>query len=61
MLIPLGYKFNDNETVVESIMNLLDVNGGYCPCCNDHNEDTKCPCRNVKEGKECHCTLFVKQ
>ena len=49
--------------VDSSIRNLVDDNGGYCPCAVVKNEDTKCMCKAFREQKEpglCHCGRFEK-
>jgi ferredoxin-thioredoxin reductase catalytic subunit len=30
----------------------------YCPCSLIRTTDTICPCKNMKENRECHCGLF---
>lgn len=33
----------------------------YCPCSPIRNEDTICPCKNMRENKDCHCKLYVRR
>ena len=51
-----------NKELVEKIRQKLRENNGYCPCRVVKNEDTKCPCKDFREGPigECHCGLYVK-
>ena len=54
-----GWKLNDNDKVVNSILKALDRNNGLCPCQND-SEDKHCPCSNYREKDKCCCNLYVK-
>lgn len=47
---------------VKMIQDSLKENNGYCPCSLSKNPDTKCICKNFREGnhKECHCGLYIK-
>ena len=33
----------------------------YCPCHNQKNEDTICPCRYLRDYNVCRCGLFVNK
>ena len=59
----LMIKLNPDKEVVNSIREKLKETGGYCPCVIETfwDEDTKCPCRNLKEKEECCCGLYVKK
>ena len=59
--IPNGMKLSEDTRIVELIKKGLKKKGGYCPCLLDKNEDTKCPCKDVRETYECRCGLFVKE
>ena len=53
----------DNEEVKQKIREGLKRTGGYCPCELEHNQDTKCMCKNFREQTEqgyCHCGLYRK-
>lgn len=50
---------NPNKKVVESIRKLIKQNTGHCPCNPLLNEDTVCPCREVREEGECRCGLYM--
>lgn len=42
---------------------MVEANGGYCPCAIYQNEDTLCPCkefREMDEPGECHCGRYEK-
>ena len=45
-----------------SINELVDGNGGYCPCLIERNEDTLCPCKDFREMEEgdCLCGRYRK-
>ena len=40
----------------------INNNGGYCPCQVEHNEDTKCMCKDFKdmENDVCIYKLYIK-
>lgn len=59
--IPNGMKLNPEIQIVKLIQRGLEKKGGYCPCLILKNEDTKCPCKDVRETYECRCGLFVKE
>ena len=42
---------------------VVDDNGGYCPCSIIKHEDTKCPCKTFRDQDEpgpCHCRRYEK-
>ncbi|MBR6654338.1 MAG: hypothetical protein IKL27_06375 [Oscillospiraceae bacterium] len=46
-----------------TVQEAIDVNGGYCPCAIEQNEDTLCPCREFREQAEpgeCRCGRYEK-
>ena len=57
-----GWKLNPDKAVTKGIGRMLKMNGGFCPCIpvEQHNDDTKCNCKEFREGKGCHCQLFIK-
>lgn len=46
----------------DDIAAAVKANDGYCPCRRIKNEDTKCMCKEFREGGlgECHCGLYEK-
>ena len=52
-------KLNTDKEKVEEIKKALKDNAGYCPCQPSKNEDTKCPCKILREEKRCICELYV--
>lgn len=46
----------------DNILEAVKANDGYCPCRRIKNEDTKCMCKEFREGGlgECHCGLYEK-
>lgn len=46
----------------DDIAAAVKANDGYCPCRRVKNEDTKCMCKEFREGGlgECHCGLYEK-
>lgn len=56
-------KKNPDQEAYDEITEAVNVNGGYCPCVNLKNEDTKCMCRSFKDSGHadfCHCGRFFK-
>ena len=53
----------DMQDVVVKVRAALKENGGYCPCRVEHNEDTKCMCKEFRQQESgmCHCGLYVKE
>lgn len=41
----------------------VEANDGYCPCAVEQNEDTKCPCKAIREeeivGQYCICGRYM--
>ena len=55
-------EFNMNKEDVQSFLDLINTNEGYCPCKLEKIPENKCMCsefRNQKSGI-CHCGLFRK-
>ena len=52
---------NPNEKVVNAIRNRLNIRDGYCPCRVEENEDTKCPCKDMRDEGHCCCKLYVEE
>lgn len=50
----------DKELVVTTILGGLDSKDGNCPCIPEynHNADTLCPCKSMREQGTCKCGLF---
>lgn len=55
-----GYKLNDNDKIVNSILKMISKNNGECPCSSNTSEDKHCPCSNYRNNKGCCCNLYVK-
>lgn len=57
-----GWKLNDNDKVINSILSRCELNNGECPCSNPGviHEDRLCPCKEYRENNICHCNLYVK-
>lgn len=50
---------NPDADHVRYVRKALKDNGGYCPCQVDKTPDTKCPCKDFREGRGCDCGLYV--
>lgn len=53
-------KLNPNKEKVAEIRSKVKKGNGYCPCMIEQSEDTKCPCKDMRENKVCICGLYVK-
>lgn len=53
-------KLNPNKEIVEKIKYRIKENEGHCPCIAERNEDTLCPCKDMREKNICHCNLYIK-
>ncbi len=59
-------KVTDNEerqnTVVYKLLhNTLEFGFPFCPCQSQHNADTICPCKFIRDTGACRCGLFVRR
>ena len=55
-----GWDLNPDDQVVNSIIRMLDKNGGHCPChSNDSVGHNICPCSSYTQHNKCHCNLYV--
>lgn len=54
-----GWKINENQKRVNSILTLIENNSGNCICYNT-SIDKHCPCTDYRENNVCHCGLYVK-
>lgn len=54
-------KLNPDDTYLGFIKKAINDNNGFCPCELDRNEDTKCPCVNVRSNGVCQCELYVRE
>lgn len=55
-----GYFKNPDDEFCKNFKKRLKANNGYCPCRLDKTPDTKCPCKDFREGGECICGLYIK-
>lgn len=57
-----GMKVNPDEKAVETVLLGLERTGGFCPCVpkSNHNIDTICPCKEMREEHKCRCGLYIK-
>lgn len=53
-----GFKLNDNDKIVNSILKRVEKNNGECPCSANTSEDKHCPCSSYREGRGCCCGLY---
>jgi ferredoxin-thioredoxin reductase catalytic subunit len=61
-----GMFVNPNSKHVVKILDKLNINktkygAPFCPCLNNHDENTICPCKYMREQKACRCGLYVRQ
>ena len=59
----MAWILNPDDKVVERIKARLTVTGGQCPCVPkpEWNEDTLCECKDFREGRGCHCSMYVEE
>lgn len=61
-----GYEINPNDKVVNALFKRIDKCEGECPCYHEEwdentlREDKLCPCKTYRDGKGCHCGLYLK-
>ena len=48
-------KLNPDGVFVQNLKKRIKQNNGYCPCKLLKTPDTKCPCRDFREGRGCDC------
>jgi ferredoxin-thioredoxin reductase catalytic subunit len=53
------YKLNPDKEKVKKIQEALKKSNGFCPCSLVQDENTKCPCLELRTQNICHCELFV--
>ena len=51
------------ELLRPDLLECIKYKGGYCLCAIVRSKDTKCICKEFKEGKEevCHCGVWRKK
>jgi ferredoxin-thioredoxin reductase catalytic subunit len=59
-MMPAGWVLNPDTDRVRNILNALERSGGYCPCVPEREYDTLCRCLYFREGKGCHCGLYIE-
>jgi len=54
-------KLNPDKVLVKWLRGQLKITKGQCPCVPsvNWNEDTICPCKEMREKNNCHCKLYV--
>ena len=61
-----GYDLHPDDKRVNNILKAIEKNAGACVCHHeewDENtmfDDKCCPCKTYREGKGCHCGLYLK-
>jgi Ferredoxin-thioredoxin reductase, catalytic subunit len=50
---------NPNTELVDRIYFRIKNRNGHCPCTTYENEDTICPCKEVRVVGKCHCGLYI--
>ncbi len=54
-------KLNPDKEYTNRIKQAIKQKDGYCCCMILRNEDTKCPCKPMRENQECICGLYVNE
>lgn len=50
---------NPNKILRNKILERIKINEGHCPCIKEFSNDTICPCKEFREKRICHCSLYV--
>ncbi len=50
---------NPDDEFVKNLKKRIKSNNGFCPCKIEKTQDNKCPCKDFRETKECHCGLYI--
>jgi ferredoxin-thioredoxin reductase catalytic subunit len=51
---------NPDKEIVAEVREGIKKKGGYCPCKVEKIKDNICPCKDLREKKECICGLYVE-
>lgn len=54
----IKYELSDDKEAVSIVFEGLKKKKGYCPCELEVIEDTKCPCKKMREEQKCKCGLY---
>ena len=54
-------KLNPDTLFVQNLRKRIKQNNGYCPCKLLKTPDTKCPCKDFREGNGCDCGLYLSE
>lgn len=52
---------NPDREYFAMMVEAIQRNNGFCPCKINKVVDNVCPCLEFREGKGCHCNLYVKK
>ena len=52
-------RVNPDKSRVDIVVDKLEKNNNYCPCLNNKNADTLCPCTLMRTKSVCRCGLFL--
>ena len=68
MDLPPNVHLNEDASYVEKLQNVMQKNGGYCPCRILRTPENICICSEFKEQLAdpeftgfCHCKLYYKE
>lgn len=50
---------NPDDEFVKNLKKRIKYNNGFCPCKIEKTQDNKCPCKDFRETRECHCGLYI--
>ena len=54
-------KLNPDGVFVRNLKKRIRQNSGYCPCKLLKTPNTKCPCRDFREGRGCDCGSYLNE
>lgn len=52
-------KINPDKNIVKTVRDGIKNKNGHCPCVIEVSEDTKCPCKKMREEHVCCCELYI--
>lgn len=65
--LPENVTLNPDENYVKKLYQVMERNGGYCPCRIQHTPENICPCAEFRGQLAdpafkgyCHCKLYEK-
>lgn len=55
----MGVILNPDDIFVRNLKKRIKTNNGFCPCKLEKLPENKCPCKDFREKRDCHCGLYI--